>query len=874
MARFYATTNPDVSERERQNENRSRRIAAEGMVLLENNGILPMALKGRKIALFGNGARHTVQGGTGSGEVNTRTIRTVEQGLEHAGAEVTTKAWLDRYDALCGNGQEAYLKMLQEKYPGAPEMVFWSMFSYRTPLTIPTMEGDFASSDTGTALYILARNSGEGSDRRNVPGDYQLHQEEKDFLDTLCRHYRHVVVVLNVGGVIDTAFLRSHPGIDAVLLMGQAGNSGGDALADVLSGKVSPCGHLATTWAARYEDYPNADSFGYVNGNLDDEYYTEGIYVGYRWFDSFGKTPAYPFGYGRSYTSFSVETTKIDVKDSTVTVFVQVQNTGKRYAGREVVQVYASAPEGNLDKPYQELVGYRKTGTLQPGYRETLEISFPLSAMASYSESHAAWILEKGDYLIRVGVHSRDTKVACILRLERDCICEKLRNVFPLDCEMRCLKPDRKEFYHYEAEDSEKSTAKVITLEDVRIAKDEAGKHPAKPRPVLKKMLTMKDVLSGRATVEDLAAQLTAEELVSLCVGTARGGAEESSAIGAASISCPGAAGETTSELLASRDIRKIVLADGPAGLRLAPSFMVDSSQKVIWQAPALGSSFMGLMTGGKEAPALENAVTYYQYCTAIPTATLLAQTWDLDAIRETGDIIGSEMEEFGITLWLAPGMNIHRNPLCGRNFEYFSEDPLVSGLCAAYSTLGVQSHPGVGTTIKHFACNNQEDNRAYTIAHVTERTLREIYLKGFEIAIKLAQPMSVMSSYNMINGVHAANSADLLTKVAREEWGFSGLVMTDWGTTAEAKPDLEGKLPLYGCSSAAACIKAGNDLLMPGSQEDVNEIIASLGAAEGQVTCPITLEELRTCAARILQIIARSNAYEGCVPYKVAIRQ
>ena len=219
-------------------------------------------------------------------------------------------------------------------------------------------------------------------------------------------------------------------------------------------------------------------------------------------------------------------------------------------------------------------------------------------------------------------------------------------------------------------------------------------------------------------------------------------------------------------------------------------------------------------------------------------------------------------MKEFGIMLWLAPGMNIQRNPLCGRNFEYYSEDPLISGICAAAETQGVQSHPGAGTTIKHFACNNLEDNRAYNNSHVTERTLREIYLKGFEIAIRKAQPLALMSSYNMLNGIHTANSVDLLTKAARQEWGFEGLIMTDWGTTAEPKPDLEGRMPLYGPSNAAACIKAGNDLLMPGSKEDIEEILASVDAEEGTVKYPITLEELRGCAERILRIIAKSNTY------------
>ena len=864
MVKFYATTDPEVSEREKKNQTLSRKIAAEGMVLLENNGILPMHLKGKKIALFGSGARHTIQGGTGSGEVNTRTVSTVEHGLENAGAQVVTKAWLDRYDSIVLQEKEKHINGLKERYSDAPEMAFWAMFSYRNPLTIPLEAQDMAASDESIAIYVLSRNSGEGSDRRNVPGDYQIHEEEKNLLRTLCGYYKHVIVVLNVGGVMDTSFLRTQSGIDAVLLMGQAGNSGGDALADVLSGKVAPSGHLTTTWAEQYEDYPSAETFGYMNGNRDDEYYTENIYIGYRWFDSFGKTPAYPFGYGKTYTKFAVDVMETDVKDHRVCITVRVTNVGDRYSGREVVQAYISAPDGRLEKPYQELMSYTKTRELQPQESEILTLEFPVKRMASYDERHAAWILEKGDYILRVGTHSRATKIAAIIQMEKECICEQLTNVLPLDCKMECVHADRNLFYSYPEEKAEIRAAKKIHIEEI---KEQSSCVEAEPLSVMKtekqeSFLTMLDVQEGRCKVSDLVRQLTVEEMTLLCVGTARGGQEESSTIGAASTACPGAAGDTTSELLETRRVRNIILADGPAGLRLSPRFIVDHEQKVIKQDAALGSGFMDAVFKPEEKKIPADAVTHYQYCTGIPTETLLAQTWDIEALYIAGDIIGSEMEEFGITLWLAPGMNIHRNPLCGRNFEYYSEDPIVSGFCAAAETQGVQAHSGVGTTIKHFACNNLEDNRAYNISHVTERALREIYLRGFEIAVKASQPMSIMSSYNFINGVHAANSRDLLTKVAREEWGFAGIVMTDWGTTAEAKPDLEGRLPVYGCSNAAGCIKAGNDLIMPGSQEDIDEILRSVGAEKGSVKYPLTVEELRVCAERMLTIIAKSNAY------------
>ena len=254
-----------------------------------------------------------------------------------------------------------------------------------------------------------------------------------------------------------------------------------------------------------------------------------------------------------------------------------------------------------------------------------------------------------------------------------------------------------------------------------------------------------------------------------------------------------------------------------------------------------------------------EGAVDYYQYCTAIPIATMLAQTWDVQAVEDAGDIVGEEMEIFGVTLWLAPGMNIQRNPLCGRNFEYYSEDPLLSGVFAAADTRGVQKHPGRGTCIKHFALNNQEDNRSHCNSHCGERAIREIYLRGFQIAVRQAKPLSLMTSYNLLNGVHTANCYELVTSILRDEWGFEGIVMTDWGTTGggDMNPAMDNK---YGLSDAAGCIKAGNDLIMPGSQEDVDSILRALNAKPNEVPCPITLAELQACAARILRLIAHSE--------------
>lgn len=416
--------------------------------------------------------------------------------------------------------------------------------------------------------------------------------------------------------------------------------------------------------------------------------------------------------------------------------------------------------------------------------------------------------------------------------------------------------------WSYSSEEEEKAAAPVIALSSAKIpVRQIEYSEEAREIPKTDKSwkITLEDVKNGKATPDELVSQLTPFEMATLCVGTARGNMLENSGpqIGASSAACPGAAGDTTSLLLEDRKVRNLILPDGPAGLRLTPHFKVDGEGKIY----TVGSPFPGmemLMEGQPEPVFPEDAVDYYQYTTAIPIATLLAQTWDVDAVEEAGDIVGGEMEEFGSDLWLAPGMNIHRNPLCGRNFEYYSEDPLISGMCAAADTRGVQKHRSAGTTIKHFAFNNQEDNRSHVNSHVDERAIREIYLKGFEICIREAHPFSIMTSYNLINGEHTANSHDLITAFARDEWGFDGIVMTDWGTTGGMLGP-EGPMKFkYGNSFASGCIKAGNDLTMPGSEADVNDILNVLGKKPGEVPYPLTLAELQAAAKRILSLIMR----------------
>ncbi|MBD5460718.1 MAG: beta-glucosidase [Lachnospiraceae bacterium] len=864
MAKIYATKSPEMSEREKKNMERSRRIATQGMVLLENDGTLPLQNVRGNIALFGSGARRTVKGGTGSGDVNSRMVVNVEQGMKEAGFMVTTGDWMDRYDTLCENAMasctESFKAALAEKGTEAIKDALSN--PYKDPDEPQITQEDIRNSQADTAVYVLARNSGEGKDRSLAPGDYELSENECYNLEKITEAYKKVILVLNVGGVIDTKFIRGLKGINAVLLMSQAGNIGGYALTDILTGKETPSGHLASTWAENYSDYPCSSTFSYLNHDLDDEYYGEGIYVGYRYFDSFGIKPAYPFGYGLSYTTFAISLGCATLMNNHVKVLAEVKNTGSVFSGKEVVQVYYSAPEGKLEKPYQELAGFVKTKKLYPGEVQKVEVTFPIVSMASYDEERAAFILEPGEYVIRLGSSSRDTHVAAVLELDREVVVEELSNRISLDCSMTVLSAKGVKPYSYIGEETEKREAGKIEIIAAGIPARKAPLYSGTQTEIPAEQgekVTLDMVRRGEASLDALVAQLTVEEMADLCVGTARGGFGSVSIIGAASTACPGAAGDTTSALLDSRKVPNIVLADGPAGLRLSKSFVADAQDNPI---PGLGESALGglellLNIQKPERPA--DAVDYYQYCTAIPIATMLAQTWDMEVVEEAGSIVGGEMEEFGISLWLAPGMNIHRNPLCGRNFEYYSEDPFVSGKCAAADTKGVQKHSGCGTTIKHFALNNQEDNRLHCNAHCRERAIREIYLKGFEIAVKESQPLALMSSYNLLNGIHTANHYELLTAVCRDEWGFEGIVMTDWGTTGGGGIDLDGETK-YGFSSAAGCIKAGNDLIMPGSQKDVETIVQAVTTADDSVEYPLTKGELQACARRILETILKCS--------------
>ncbi len=856
MPEIFASKSQEVEQREIDHMNISRELAGECMVLLENDGALPLREAG-KIALYGNGVRKTVKGGTGSGDVNSRSIVNVEMGFQNAGFAVTSCAWLDKQEQVLDKAKSEYLQWVaaEAKKSSRSEFIIQFDHPYSDPAPLLITEEDCKEADTDTAVYVIARNSGEGSDRYCKEGDYLLFEEEKKNLEMVAAHFKKTIVVLNIGGVMDLSELKAIPGINALLLMGQLGNIGGDALADVVTGKVNPSGKTVDTWAKNYMDYPSSAQFSH-NGSVHEEDYTDGIYVGYRYFDSFGVKPEYCFGFGRSYTDFSLKIDGVEAVGDRVQICATVRNTGSFYAGKEVVQIYYSAPQGRIDKPYQELAAYHKTSLLKPGESEAMILTFPIRDMASYSEADAAWELEKGDYIIRVGSSATDTEVAAVLTLEEEVKTQIGKNLFPLDIELKEIKPDTASVAAMQragiedgmagADKIYRGTIQASAIETKNMSYQ--GKREEYKTDQTKK-LTAQDVKDGNCTVEELVAQLTVEEMADLCVGTLRAG--EGNVVGNASYTVPGAAGDTSSVLKAARGIKNMILADGPAGLRLQPHFKTTKDGKLLPGGSVMGDSFESFDPNINE----DEVDNYYQYCTAIPIGWALAHSWNTELVEQAGDMVGREMEQFGVDLWLAPAMNIHRNPLCGRNFEYYSEDPFVSGKIAAAMTLGVQRHKGKGTTIKHFAVNNQEDNRYFVNAHVSERALREIYLKGFEIAVKESQPLSIMTSYNLLNGIHTANSYDLIQAMARDEWGFDGTVMTDWFTSQDM-PEFTGKFePQYPISASVGCIYAGNDIQMPGCQKNVDDIVEAVKTGKEIDGYRITLADLQFNAANIIRV-------------------
>ncbi|MCM1188497.1 MAG: glycoside hydrolase family 3 C-terminal domain-containing protein [bacterium] len=795
---IHASTSDAVTEREQIHAALARRICAEGIVLLENDGVLPLNTK--KIALYGTGARHTAFGGAGSGENNPRYQVNVEQGLENAGLQIANKDWLDKYDALYAEQYAGYRAELAAGLKKVPRMEQMD-YAMEHPFPFPAGEPVASPADADTAIYVLTRQPGEGADRREAQGDYYITDGELALLRSMAEHYRRMILVLNVGAVIDLGFLDELR-FSAVVLLMQGGMEAGNALADVLTGKVNPSGRLADTWGRSYSDYPSADTFSERSPEPLQEDYREGIYVGYRWFDKNRIQPRYPFGYGLSYTSFEISHVGTEAEGTKITVTAEVKNTGDA-AGREVVQLYLSAPEGRLHRESRSLAAFAKTKLLAPGEAETATLVFDLRDHAGFDNNTHEFLLEKGAYILTM-----NGKDVSVLELDADAVTERVEAICPMQRKIAFFTPD-KENRH--VSDLSRVLVKAAEIETVTHNYSTPG-MPHSPEM---------DAVMTRLSEKDMAKLLTG-----------------SSYVGPFQHRVFGAGGYTTSALV-KKGVAGMPMSDGPQGLNLTQkSFKPRQNFFSVPSFPdALRGSDIFSSLGGVSAENPGRRAVYYQFCTAWPSETLVAQTWDVELARLQGDAIGKEMLEFGVVFWLAPAVNIHRNPLCGRNYEYYAEDPVLTGLMAAAVTEGVQSHPGCFVTLKHYAANNLETHRNKSSSNMDERTLREIYLKAFRIAIEKAHAKAVMCSYNKVNGVYAAMSHDLQTKVLRNEWGFDGVVMTDWFATGH-----DESIDELGCA-------AGTDLIMPGIPNIPGKLRKALKAGQ------ISHDDLERSTRRIVRL-------------------
>ena len=684
-------------------------------------------------------------------------------------------------------------------------------YVYRYPSGRLVTKEDIENSNTDTAIYVLMRQAGECNDRKLEKGDYYITDIERENLRILSEAYKNTILVINVGGHIDLSFLDEIKGIDAVVLFVQGGEEGGNALSDVLSGKVNFSGKLSDTIPLRYEDIPFGDEFSYLNGDLKNEYYKEGIYVGYRYFDSFDKDVRYPFGFGLSYTDFKIETKSVSLDKTNINIKVAVTNIGE-VSGKEVVQVYISLPGSN--KEYQRLGTFQKTKELEKGETETMDLSFSLEDCTSYNEEKAAWILDEGDYILRVGNSSRNTNLSAIFDIPQTIVVTECKNCCSLQNKLPLFYPDKEREERAECEMRLRVNPEDFTTRTVSYIE-----------PSIKETEEEKSILDS-LTIEEEAWLLQGGDLRNPPKGT---------------LEIHGAGGKTVTALL-GKGIRNVLFSDGPAGVNIANKVKALPGGGF---APAMVPERYSWGVMGKAMKAQLERIPgeiVYRYATAWPVEMLLAQTWNKELLESIGKAVGEEMLQFGITIWLSPGMNIHRNPLGGRAFEYYSEDPVLTGELAASLTKGVQSHKGLGVSLKHFCCNNTEDNRNGISSNVSERALREIYLKGFEIAVKKSHPKTVMSSYNMVNHIYTANRHDLLTDILRSEWGFEGLVMTDWGSTNEKAGRPEKTAP------------SGNDLIMPGSDYDRECILKAIKNGE------MTPEVVRRSACRVLRMMLNAN--------------
>ena len=770
----------------------SREAAAEGMVLLKNEqGLLPLA-RDRRVCLLGKGTFDYVKGGGGSGDVNTKYVRNLYDGVT---------AYAQVFEPLAN----FYHSYVDEQYAqgGVPGMI--------AEPELPDALLAQARSFSDTAIISISRFSGEGWDRSDVDhvepgnpppkgetkpmiagrifpkGDFYLSEAEQTLVDRAACTFENVVVVLNVGGMVDTTWIKNDARIGAALISWQGGMEGALAAADILFGEVNPSGKLPDTFAACVEDYPSTarfhESYDYVD-------YTEDIYVGYRYFETLPGMKdrvCYPFGYGLSYTQFDISVVNAVKTEENIAVTLRVQNCGQ-YAGKEVVQIYFSAPQGKLGKPARALAAFEKTKLLSPNEAQTITLRFAYEDMASYDDlgyvQKSAYVLERGEYAFFVGTDVRSAaRIDFTLTLNADeIVCQLSEKLAPSALKARLRADGSMELLPAATPNDPNACLfpKLIASAENDFAPAVRGlprRHRAKGYVEGAEML--KAVADGKLTLDEFMAQLSDDELLSMLGGQPNLTVANTYGIGN----------------LPEYGVPNAMTADGPAGVRI--------------------DKHCGVAT------------------TAFPCGTLLASTWNPEIVKQVGQAGGRELKENNLAMWLTPAINIHRSPLCGRNFEYYSEDPLLAGTTAAAMVKGIQSNK-VSACVKHFAVNNKETNRKQSDSRVSQRALREIYLKAFEIIVKTADPWTIMSSYNIINGWRASECRDLLETILRDEWGYQGLVVTDWWTRGEHYKE----------------ILAGNDVKMGSGFPD--------RVAAAQEKGAIGRADYEHCARRVLEMIMK----------------
>ena len=779
----------------------ARKAQAEGAVLLENrNGALPLA-PGSRVALFGRSQFHYYKSGTGSGGmVNTEYVTGVREAILQRDAYV-----------LAASVEKAYEDWLPS-HPFDPGRG-WATEPWFQEEMVPEEElVREAAREADAAIVIIGRTAGEDKDNSPSPGSWYLTGQEETMLERVCAAFERTIVILNVGNIMDMNWVqRFSPA--AVLYVWQGGQEGGNGILDLLTGEISPSGKLADTIARDITDYPSDADFA----DPDRNYYAEDIYVGYRYFETFAKEKVlYPFGYGLSYTTFEIRGQGMEsIGDDTINFRARVINTGT-VPGKEVVQIYCEAPQGKLGKPARVLCAFRKTITLDPGHFQEVRFKVPIRAIASYDDSgvtghKSAWVLEEGTYNFHMGCSVRDTKPCGSLQLSGTAVIEQLEEAMAPIRAFDRMKPQLCQNTAQAGTDAgTESASYTVIYEPAPLRTEDPLARRAKRLPpeypyTGDRGYRLKDVAEGKVTMEAFLAQLSDEDLA--CLTRGEGMCSPKVTPGTAS-----AFGGLT-ESLVRFGLPAACCSDGPSGIRMD--------------------------TG---------AIAF-----SIPSGTCLACTFNLVLVKELFDWLGAEVRMNEIDTLLGPGMNIHRHPLNGRNFEYFSEDPFLTGKMAAVQLRGLRESGVVGT-VKHYCANNQEYRRMKTDSVISERALREIYLRGFEMAVREGAATSVMTTYGSVNGAWTASQYDLLTTILRGQFGFGGIVMTDWGASGSEENGPESR------QQTASMIRAQNDLYMvvddAASNSNNDDTLQGLG--EGR----ITRGELQRAAYNICRFLLDTPAF------------